>query len=307
MAMGCSFTGGFLADNQLHEYRGAAFSCGGDQIYQHDNKDIPSIPNFFKRYNPNLKGFSTGMHFVEINGLWHYNSNDHLNAAQSFAFIEDLKGQTDYLVKNLNSGEYGNASEVLNSKWKHLTVYIGVNNVCNSCSGDLRHSPENFESQLNSALEYIHGKIPKVLVSLISLPKFSILDSMQSGACKLLHGVLSECPCVFRAGSEEDKSFADKTSNAYNNVMRRIYNQWNARANETSDFAVIYHPFNELIVFPNSSYLSTVDCFHPSLLLHREYAIATWNSLFLPMEKRSLQVNFDESKVEFPTDIPIQV
>jgi hypothetical protein len=71
MAMGCSFTGGFLADNQLHEYRGAAFSCGGDQIYQHDqdNKDIPSIPNFFKRYNLNLKGFSTGMHFVEINGL----------------------------------------------------------------------------------------------------------------------------------------------------------------------------------------------------------------------------------------------
>jgi hypothetical protein len=32
-----------------------------------------------------------------------------------------------------------------------------------------------------------------------------------------------------------------------------------------------------IVTIPNLSYLSTLDCFHPSLLAHQKLAIATWN------------------------------
>jgi hypothetical protein len=31
------------------------------------------------------------------------------------------------------------------------------------------------------------------------------------------------------------------------------------------------------VTIPNLSYLSTLDCFHPSLLAHQQLAITTWN------------------------------
>jgi phospholipase B1, membrane-associated len=69
MAMGDSISAAFTANGKIEEYRGASFSIGGDDYYQGDipiisphGKPIYTVPNLFKIYNPNLKGYSLGIH-----------------------------------------------------------------------------------------------------------------------------------------------------------------------------------------------------------------------------------------------------
>lgn len=61
MAMGDSITAGFgaLSNNIFQiftEYRGVSWSIGGDE----NVSSVLTVPNAFKRYNPNVVGFSVG-------------------------------------------------------------------------------------------------------------------------------------------------------------------------------------------------------------------------------------------------------
>src|SRR3989344_5625692 len=42
------------------------------------------------------------------------------------------------------------------------------------------------------------------------------------------------------------------------------------------------------VIIPDTSYLSTLDCFHPSLLAHQKFAISIWNR-FSPYTSHLLQ------------------
>eukprot|EP00128_Syssomonas_multiformis_P010694 Colp12_sorted_trinity150504_noHs@7375 len=65
MALGDSITAGFGLKglhinpyDEVAEVRGISWSIGGDGDYN-------TVPNFIKRYNPDVKGFSIGDHLVE--------------------------------------------------------------------------------------------------------------------------------------------------------------------------------------------------------------------------------------------------
>ena len=44
----------------------------------------------------------------------------------------------------------------------------------------------------------------------------------------------------------------------------------------------------------DEDFISTIDCFHPSLMAHQSIAVATWNSLITPREDKKLTFNVDD-------------
>jgi phospholipase B1 len=309
MAMGDSITAAFSANNRIEEYRGASFPIGGDLAYDGlipklspSGEPIYSVPNLLRTYNPKLMGFSEGIHSLETTGKPRY-PTDHLNAAQSTARVQDMMGQVEYLYGELTSGKYGNSDLVLNQLWKHLTIFVGANNLCGACdTKDKTNTPEMYEKELNLVLNHIYERIPKTVVSFISIPHFSRLRNLEPnpGWCKTLHIFYGECSCVLQ-GSDEDLRLVDTATDQFNQVLRNIHLNWKQRVYETisqkqqPQFAVVLHPFNEDITIPDEKYLSTLDCFHPSAIAHENFAIATWNSLFLPFAQKPINWNFNTS------------
>jgi phospholipase B1, membrane-associated len=299
MAMGDSITAAFSANNKIEEYRGASFSIGGDDHYEGaipklspPGEPIYSIPNLLKIYNPKLRGFSVGIHGLERPEDARQET-DYLNAAQSTARVQHMIAQVDYLYGKLTSGEYGDADYVLNNVWKHLTLFIGANNICGACGkSDQSNYPETYEKEMNLVLEELHNRIPRLVVSLISIPHFSRLRKLEPtvGWCRSLHIFYGECSCVLQ-GSDQDRKVVDQSTDQFNQILRNLYGKWRNKVLQSHEkspsFAVLLHPFNEDITIPNEKYLSTLDCFHPSAIAHENFAIALWNSLFIPFANKT--------------------
>jgi len=72
----------------------------------------------------------------------------------------------------------------------------------------------------------------------------------------------------------------DELLQEYNVRIMKIASEWNAY--NYPEFAFAVQTFTQHLVIPDFSYLSTLDCFHPSLLAHQQVAIAGWNCALLP-------------------------
>lgn len=298
LALGDSISAGFGMDDNLNEHRGVSFSAGGETQYADQDKSIVfSLPNLFKIYNPNVEGFSIGTHGFEHTGWPHDNDTDRLNGAQSSAHVENLSIQITYVIEQLSSGTYGDPEEALKKKWKYLTLFIGANNLCQACHDAESNTPDFFEKQIQSALETLYEKLPRTFVSLVAIPQFSKLRTLEPnvGWCKFLHAIYSECQCVFAKATDSDRVMVDQYTERYNTKLRGIYSYWQQKLSLDGNFGVAYHPFNEFTTIPDESYLSKVDCFHPSRLAHKNFAMATWNSLFLKFEDKPDAWQFNET------------
>lgn len=97
--------------NMLTEYRGVAFSIGGDDSLA---KDVLTLPNLLKLFNPNVTGFSTG-----TGGATTVNS--HYNQAVSGAVASDLLDQAKALYSRMAS------SPNFLTSYKMITIFIGGN------------------------------------------------------------------------------------------------------------------------------------------------------------------------------------
>jgi phospholipase B1 len=293
MALGDSVTAGLFADDSIYELRGISFATGGN--------DSLSLANLIRLYNPNVKGCSFGAHIVEPPMRLHFSDWDRLNAAQSKATVQDLMGQVNYLIGELLSGKYGIPERVMEKMWKHLNVFIGANNLCDACQGRVENGPMAYDVAMREVLEYVYQKIPRVVVSLVSLPKLSYLRKLQplNGWCKTVHEY-AECRCVFN-GTDEDIALVDYYTDRINQNLRVIRSDWVERMKQENinSFAVLLHPFNEDAVIPSENLVSKLDCFHPSLIGHANFAMGIWNSLFLPFSKKTTAWDFN-SDIYFP-------
>jgi phospholipase B1 len=311
LALGDSVTAGFGMNGNLDENRGASFSIGGDDTYTQDldqarhqleGNPIYTLPNLFKQYNPDVKGFSVGSHFVERVNTSRYNSSDELNGAQSSAKIQDVYVQIQYLMERIESGEFGDPKTVLNKVWKHLTIFIGANNLCVSCQGADTDTPEFFGSQMGIILDTLQAKLPHTIVSIASLPKFSKLKDLEPTVswCALVHDLYAECDCVFaKDATDQDRAMMDDYTDKYNLQFRSLRESWLNKS--TDEFTVILHPYLEETVIPSEEYVSTFDCFHPSRLAHQDFSMGLWNSLFLPFNEKPNVWKFNQTKLFCPT------
>ncbi len=142
-ALGDSLTAGLGAgasniEELLLEYRGLAFPIGGDNSI---NTTL-TLPNILREFSGNLSGFSTGT-------TWLYDHNgDNLNRAISGSHAFDLLEQAKSLTRLiLNSKEID-----FRNDWKVVTMFIGANDICQSCHGKEENLPENWIGYIRNTL-----------------------------------------------------------------------------------------------------------------------------------------------------------
>jgi len=290
MAMGDSMTAGFGimgVAGWIDEYRGKSGAIGGDpgQI---------TVANFFKHYNPYIIGFSLGNHLVELPYEGYY-EQDHLNAAQSNAGVDNLLYQLDYLVTMLQTNPRVN----MTNDWKIVNLIIGANDVCPYCflgpfRPTIEQAADNYEMYLSQVVQQAYEKIPRLFFNI--LPMFNISQvynlSLNYPFCNYFHDVVPfECSCAFDT-SQANRNYLDEILQAYNRRIYKLVQKWKVK--KLPEFAVQHQLFTADLKIPNITYLSTLDCFHPSLLAHQKLAIAGWNSLLTPFAKKKRTFNPDD-------------
>jgi len=283
MALGDSVTAGFglmgvYGLDTLMEWRGKSHAMGGDP-------GETTLPNFFKHFSPNLTGASMGHHLPELPN-WEYYDQDYLNAAQSDARVGDLM----YQIKRLLLVLKNTSSIDIKNDWKFLNLFIGINDACPICWDDPRPTVQQaadvYERDLAKAIQAVHDNIPRVFFNI--LPAFNASQfytvSENDTTCRVIHDINPfGCPCAFDA-TDADRDFLDTVLQAYNDRANKLAHQWQAK--NLDEFVVQTQNYTATMTIPNVSYLSNIDCMHPSLIFHQGLAITTWNSLISPVGQK---------------------
>ncbi|KAG0170910.1 hypothetical protein DFQ30_001798 [Apophysomyces sp. BC1015] len=190
---------GFHAQNKVNagipwwqEVRGISYAAGGE-------KGAATIPNFIKRYRPDLQGSSLGSHFFEL--CYDFPDSDNLNSAQSGSMSMNLETMLEYLMPSLRKHD---------GDWKLISIQIGANDQCVSCFTGLDYAEKIYASSLDSLLNEIRTQVPRVLVNLIDSVDVSKIftDLDKQSYCETypftnvsLRNFL--CPCTIRGENLE--------------------------------------------------------------------------------------------------------
>jgi len=293
MAIGDSITAGFGimgADGGLDEYRGCSWNIGADF-------NRTTVFNFFKHFVPEVYGGSIGYHFVEfcqnfICPSQHEPLQDVLNAAQSGAYTQNLPDQVDYLVSMLKN----ESSIDFENDWKVLTILIGANNLCLSCFSEFSvlEAANVYEEWLQTTLTTIQKQIPRVFVNIVEIFNISgVYDiAVNSTYCSTIHRFLAiECVCAFDPiDGAYYRQKMDDMSVAYNQRTNQVVSSWP----QSDTFAVVVQPCLRDGHILNIDWLSTLDCFHPSLLAHEGMAVALWNNMLTPSSQKKTKPNIHD-------------
>ncbi|KAI9494814.1 hypothetical protein BDB00DRAFT_741753, partial [Zychaea mexicana] len=258
---------GLLNLSAITEYRGKSWAIGGDD-------GQVTVANLVKHYNSSLEGPAVGKHLLSLcPGMKHeiyYPNIDILNAAISGAIAKTLNAELDYLISRMK--ELPNVN--FQTDWKMITIQIGSNDQCKSCSDDESAdvTPDAYAGYVEAAIERIRKEVPRVLVNLVGTFNVSGLYDLTMGQdyCRpflndpdwILNRILCSC---FR-GSEKDRAYMDVLSVQYNEKLYKIYEKYKIQQSE--GFAITYTPARlNVNGFPLET-LSNIDCFHPGKLAH---------------------------------------
>jgi len=264
------------------EYRQDSFSGGAG------SEEFWTLPFFLRQYAQNLEGYSPFETVAQTPKVGYLEPRvDFMNVALSAARSEHLPRELHQLHAQSRRIPW------FNERWKVLTLLIGANDVCHgfrACSGnasDVLSLADEFEKNLEDALTDIERSISRVYVNLISLFSIaSVRRATQSHSgilpCHLESKLLDECHCIDQPYqgwfiTEDQLQNFDKGIAVVNARIERVAEKFNHRR---SDFAVVAHTSWAGQDIPDFTYLSKLDCFHPSSHAHRVMARLLWNSMF---------------------------
>jgi len=165
-------------------------------------------------------------------------------------------------------------------------LLIGANNLCESCydSFDIYDSAAAFEKSLREIVGELQT-IPRLFVNLVGIFNISgvYTIALNNTYCRNIHHlVFAECDCaLYWSDDNTNRIKMDDTAAAYRNVMKTV-----ARDTPVTDsFALIYQPMLTDMKI-QLEFLSTLDCFHPTLYAHQQMGIGLWNSMLLPASQK---------------------
>ncbi|KAM4041884.1 phospholipase B1, membrane-associated isoform 2-T2 [Anomaloglossus baeobatrachus] len=293
-ALGDSLTAAFGAKstsllNLMTEWRGISWSIGGDGTLE----TYTTLPNILKKFNPNVKGFSTGKD----------KENLMFNVAIGGAKAENMPKQAETLVQKLKE-----SSEInFNEDWKLITLFIGGNDLCQYCRDRERHSLTNHVKNLETTLTTFYEQIPRVFVNLVQIMEIEGLRKIKAETigCSILKP--NVCPCIINPPEGSPEQIEMKT---FNRDLQVHVAALAEKFKEREDFAVVAQPFftNTVVPvdgdgLPDTSYFAA-DCFHFSERGQAEMAIALWNNMIEPVGKKLSYNNFTRSraKLNCPTN-----
>ncbi|KAI8852901.1 hypothetical protein BC829DRAFT_384057 [Chytridium lagenaria] len=292
-AKGLTRPGEIVEKQNTDENRGLSFLMGGDAGYS-------TVANYVRYFNPYAYGASFGDHLAEFcYGIlclpYSHWQSDNLNGAQSGSLVSNIGRQLDYVIHRMNT-----APEIdFENDFKILNIFIGSNDVCAGCSTIANRtflSPDVYEAEMRYLLEDIRRRVPRVIVNI--LMQFNVSQvwdiTNKDPWCNLVrssarvHFLPGEAGAIMR-------NRMDLLVQEYNKRLELIRIDYSPRNSifppRTPDpsFAVLVDPLFSGVQIRgwNLSYLSDIDCFHPSTQSHEIMAGGVWNNLFLPYEKKS--------------------
>jgi len=294
MAFGDSITTGFGVLGVLNDTLGRSFSIGGDA-------GAISLPNFFQYFNPSVTGYSTGAYAAQVC----YGTNcpavlydpdvSANNAAKSGAMVVDLLGtQINYLIRQVNQ----NPNMDVQQDWKVLTIMIGANDLCASCTFNLSYlDPNDYQNNLMGTLERIRTSLPRTFVNIV--PGYNISQaydlSLSTSRCEnISRPLFIQCDCLFDPDNGAVREEIDAHIAMFNERAALVAAYYQRKA--YVDFAVVVQPFatnTHLSELP-TRFISRLDCFHPSKPGQEAMAVALWNSMLTPAANKQTSINMDD-------------
>jgi len=290
MAMGDSITAGFAARSMFHqnrwpfEYRADSFSIGAG------SSEYWTLPYILQQFNSSVSGFSTGVTLPQIPSIGYLDKQkDFMNAALTNSVSKYLLRQLEELQTQ------SRRIHDFNDRWKVLTIFIGANDLCmgfDACNGTLsaRTLADTFERNVAAALASVHDSFSRVFVNLVSL--FSLASVRRVTAnhhgllpCHFEARLLNECDCMDRpthGSSQVSREQLDMLNNTTALLNARLIKLATAFNHRRPDFAVVAQTPLALQDIPDFSYISELDCFHPSAKGHHLMALKLWNAMLNP-------------------------
>ncbi|XP_074655839.1 phospholipase B1, membrane-associated-like [Tubulanus polymorphus] len=260
----------------LIQYRGYSWSIGGDKKYP----SVPTLANFLRLYNPDITGYS-----LKTGSATSRYAN--LNVAVPGSKAIDMPGQARVLVDKMKR----DSSIDFQNDWKIITLFIGGNDLCDSCDDKDMYAPAKYIGYIRDALDVFHAEVPRAFVNLVEILDVSALSEVRNGLiCPVLHSFLCACASYpANAQAEEDLKNLVKS---YQRETRDLVAS--GRYDTKDDFTVVLQPFFRDTKpplnsrgKPDLSYFAP-DCFHFSDLGHAAAAEALWNNMVEPEgEKRT--------------------
>lgn len=297
MAMGDSITTGFGVRNAANESYGISFSMGGDA-------GATTLSNFFAQFNANLTGVSTGTYPAQVcygvncPAARYYPNQDANNAAKAGALVTDMVStQVTYLISQINQ----NPNMDVANDWKVLTINIGANDLCASCTFGLDYlSPDDYQNNLMATLERVRAALPRTFVNLVG--GFNISQaydlSLQASRCNnISRPWFIQCDCLFQPQNGFVRESIDAAITQFNTRAQAVAAYYQRKA--YNNFAVVFQPFatNTHISDLPTTFLSHLDCFHPSTTGQSAMAVALWNNMLTPSALKKTSMSMSDTPI----------
>jgi len=291
MAMGDSITAGFAmvgtSLDTFMEYRQNVFDIG--------EVSPQTFVQYFKKLGASLQGGALTATLPLAKGAY-------LDAAISGKQLQDWPDQVNYLINTANGATYRGKINWAQD-WKLLTIFLGANNLCNVCTGRPDSQPDKFEENLRLMLNNIEQRIPRVFVNLVAIFNISgVWDVHNTDLyCISLWTLMKkECGCL-QSGKKEDRQIIDNAAVAYNQRMHKVAAEFYNKRNP--QFTVVVQPglSGAYISDYGRSFLSNLDCFHPSLSANEAFAYQLHNNMFQAIGKKTVVPDIKAPKWICPT------
>jgi len=296
--IGDSISAGFSLEShsifkELYEYRGRAFDIGGEDGYR-------TLPNIFSQYGSIKRCASYGKTFI-THSLFQYQNFDFDKSIDIYD-IYDIEAEEDKKDINCNvaiSGAVSNQmmtmwnnliaewnTQYCMDDWKVLTIMIGANDICAYCLNGYNNTVQSYIFNMAQLFQNIIRMSRNLFVNVISTFDVGLTTDWQNESCKLVHELIDECPCIL--GKHKQSDARPMVRGLYKDINSQLYPLVDkySKLGEGKQIKFVVQPIIEDFQIYNSSYLSSLDCFHPSEFGHKCLATILWNDMFLPPEKK---------------------
>ncbi|CAG9803513.1 unnamed protein product [Chironomus riparius] len=291
-ALGDSLTVGLNANarNLFHigsEDRGVSWSIGGQDTW----RQILTLPNILKAYNPKLYGYSL-------------NDSPKGTSGFNFAVTSSMSSQTVNQAKHLVTRMINDRNVDVQKQWKLITYMTGANDFCSGIcrQHDTNVILNNAARDLITTLRILKAYLPRTLVNVVFPPNVNILTKLKNAPlkCGIIHTFA--CPCLFNPTYASQRERILRTIKLWKERIVEVVQL--PEFHDSEEFEVNVHPFLDKADLPrlqngntDMSYLSP-DCFHFTPKGHALLTNALWNSMLTPENhrSRSLRKEFEDFK-----------
>ncbi|XP_049546327.1 phospholipase B1, membrane-associated-like [Anopheles darlingi] len=262
------------------ENRGLAWSIGG----QWDWRNVTTLPNILKVFNPQLVGYSYGDSMP-----FHWETQ--FNMAEIGAVSYDIPHMARAMVERIRRDRRVDWKR----DWKMVTIAIGGNDICTFVC--MMQQPEQLpykhRLRLQKTLRYLRDNMPRTFVNVVSVPSVKKVITLEDKpfVCQSLHH--GECSCwigkLYNQSDASRKRWA-RIQEQFISVEREVAESAEFRG--LDEFAVVYQPWSLNVTMKMNGKkvdysLLSYDCFHMSQKGNAYAGTALWNNLLEPPGKKS--------------------